>query len=92
MFQGMAEACYCLHYQSGISPYFNDDEKKALAEKISGLTLRAPIWMDRGTNHIGEFPELKPYVNAKLTGLYLCAILSAIVDEFKRNNGRDQIR
>jgi len=83
MFQEMAEACYRLHYQSGISPYFNDDEKKALAEKISSLTLRAPIWVDRETDRIGEFPELKPYVGAKLTGLYLCAILGAIVDEFK---------
>ena len=83
MFQEMAEVCYRLHYQSEINPYFNDDEKKALAEKISSLTLRASIWTDRETNHIGEFPELKPYVRAKLTGLYLCAILGAIVDKFR---------
>ena len=84
MFQGMAEAYYRLHYQTEISLHFTDDEKKVLAEKISGLTLRAPIWTDGETNHIGEFPELKPYVNAKLTGLYLCAILGAIVDEFRK--------
>ena len=84
MFQGMAEACYRLHYQSEISPYFNDDEKKALAEKISSLTLQAPIWTDRETNRIREFPELRPYVNARLTGLYLCAILGAMVDGFRK--------
>ena len=84
MSQGMAEACYRLHYQTEISPYFNDDEKKALAEKISSLTLQAPIWTDRETNRVGEFPELKPYVSAKLTGLYLCTILGAIVDEFRK--------
>ena len=83
MFQGMAEACYRLHYRTEISPHFTYDEKKALAERISSLTLRAPIWTDRETNRIGEFPELKPYVRAKLTGLYLCAILGAIVDKFR---------
>ncbi len=76
-----AEAMYKLHYQEEISPNLTKDQKLALANKISELTLRSPIWLDRDTNHIDNFPELQPYVKVKLTGLYLCAIFSCIIEE-----------
>lgn len=83
MFEGMAEAMYKLHYQDEIGPKLTDDQRLAVANRISKLTLRAPIWDDRETDWIGDFPEFQPYIKAKLTGLYLCTIMAAIVDEFR---------
>ena len=79
----MASGFYKLHYQEAISPHLTDGQKQAVANRISTMTLRAPIWLDRDTNHIDDFPELQPHVRAKLTGLYLCTIIAAIVDEFR---------
>ena len=83
MFENMATSFYQLHYQEAIGPYLTNEVKLAVANKISGLTLKAPIWDDRETNWLADFPELRPFVGAKLTGLYLCTIFSAIVDEFR---------
>lgn len=83
MFEGMAEAMYKLHYQEEISPHLTNDQKQAIANRISELTLRAPIWLNRETNHLDHFPELQPYVKAKLTGLYLCTIMGCVVEEFR---------
>ena len=79
----MASNFYKLHYREQISPYLTNDQKLAVANRISALTLKEPIWQDRVTDWIGDFPELAPYVNTKLSGLYLCTIMSAIVDEFR---------
>jgi len=81
MFEGMSEAMYKLHYQEKISQGLTKDQKLALANRISELTLRSPIWLDRDTDHIEDFPELQPYVNVKLSGFYLCTIFSCIVEE-----------
>ena len=81
MFGDMAQAMYKLHYQDEIRPNLTDDQKQTIANRISKMTLRAPIWQDRETNHIEDFPELQPYVGAKLTGLYLCTIMACIVEE-----------
>ena len=83
MFEGMAEAMYKLHYQDEIGPKLTDDQRLVVANRISELTLKAPIWLDGATDWVDDFPELQPFVNAKLTGLYLCAIMAAIVDEFR---------
>jgi hypothetical protein len=83
MFSDMAQAMYKLHYQEAIAPNLADDQKLAVAQKISDLTLKAPIWDDRDTDWLPDFPELAQYVKARLTGLYLCTITGAIVDEFR---------
>jgi len=74
---------YRLHYKTAISPNLAVAQKQALAEKISALTLEVPIWADNETDWSSDFPELAPYVNVKLSGLYLCAILEAIVGELQ---------
>ena len=79
----MASGFYRLHYREAIAPHLTNDQKLAVANRISELTLKSPIWTDRDTNHIGAFPELAPYVNIALSGLYLCTIMAAIVDEFR---------
>ena len=81
MFGDMAQAMYKLHYQDEIRPNLTDDQKQTIANRISKMTLRAPIWQDRETNYVENFPELQPYVKAKLTGLYLCTIMACIVEE-----------
>ena len=83
MFGSMADAMYRMHYKKAIGPNLSGEVKKNVADRISTLTLKAPVWDDRETDWIEDFPELRPYVNAKLSGLYLCSILGAIVDEFR---------
>jgi len=80
----MASGFYKLHYKEAIAPYLTNDQKLEIANRISAMTLKTPIWTDRETNHIEAFPELAPYVNTTLSGLYLCAILAAIVDEYPK--------
>lgn len=80
----MATFFYKLHYNEAIAPHFTLDEKQDMAQKISKLTLRQPIWLDKDADWIGDFPELAPYVNTGLSGLYLCGILAAIMDEFRK--------
>lgn len=82
----MATSFYKLHYNEAIAPHFTLDEKQSMAQRISKLTLRQPIWLDKDADWLGEFPELAPYLNTALSGLYLYAILEAIVDEFRKEN------
>lgn len=77
----MASMWYKQHYQQKISPHLTVAQRQDVANRISQLTLQAPIWTDPDTNHVEAFPELAPYVNATLSGLYLCAILESIVKE-----------
>lgn len=90
--QSMATSFYKLHYNEAIAPHFTLDEKQDMAQKISELTLRQPIWLDKDADWIKDFPELAPYVNTALSGLYLCAILEAIVDEFGREPNNKERR
>lgn len=78
----MATDFYKLHYNEAVAPHLTLDEKQGMAQRISKLTLQQPIWLDRDADWIEDFPELAPYVNTTLSGLYLCAILEAIVNEF----------
>ncbi len=82
MFDDMVTGFYKLHYNEAISPHLTNDQKQTVANRISKLTLEAPIWLDRDTNHIQDFPELQPYINTKLSGLYLCTIFAAIISEY----------
>ena len=83
VFLFMAEGWYQLHYQQRISPNLTDQQKEDVAKKISELTLRSPIWEDKKVDYSEQFPELKPYINTKLTGLYLCGILKGIVNDLQ---------
>lgn len=83
MFAEQAQMYYMLHYREAISPYFTDKEKRDIAKRISDLTLQAPIWTDRETDFSAQFPELAGRVNVALSGLYLCSIMKAIVDELQ---------
>lgn len=78
-------AWYELWYQQDVSPNLTDEQKIALSQKISELTLKSAIWLDKDINYIEQFPELKPFSNTgKISGLQLCAVLSAIVKEIQR--------
>ena len=56
----------------------------AVVYRISELTLRNPIWLDKDKDYIDQFPELAPYSNTKrISGLQLCAVMGAIVDEMQ---------
>lgn len=83
MFEGMAATFYTMHYQEAISPHLTRQQKETVAKRISDLTLKSPIWTDRETNYIDRFPELVGFVNTVLSGLYLVAILKAIVNELR---------
>lgn len=74
---------YEMHYNEGISKHLDKETKKDIAERISALTLAAPIWLDKDKDYSNQFPEIKPYVNTILSGLFLCAIMSGIVKEFQ---------
>lgn len=84
MFEDMAPSFYKLHYKEAIAPYLTNDQKLAVANRISAMTLKAPIWTDKDANWLADFPELQPYVNTTLSGLYLCAIMEAIVNEYPK--------
>lgn len=76
-----AKTLYQTHYRGEISPHLTAKVKTTIAKRISAMTLKAPIWLDRETDHIESFPELQPYIQVRLTGLYLCAIMGAIIEE-----------
>jgi len=78
----IAEIFYKQHYEEVISKALTEDEKQILAKKISELTLSEPIWLSK-KDYAAKFPELKPFINAKLTGLYLCGIMAGIVNELQ---------
>ena len=79
----VAETFYKTHYAEVISKALTEDVKLDIANRISGLTLKDPIWLNREKDFIKDFPELKPFINVKLTGLYLCGIMAGIIDELQ---------
>lgn len=83
MYSEISEAFYMQHYQEAISPYLSGTKKREIADRISDLTLQAPIWLDRDSDWIDKFPELQGYVKVRLSGPYLCSIFKAIMNEFQ---------
>lgn len=84
MSEMMANMWYEEWYRKDVSPHLTKEQKITLAKKISELTLKSPIFLDRETNYIEQFPELKQYSNSKfISGLQLCATMSAIVKELQ---------
>jgi len=78
------KAHYTLWYKEDVSKHLSDSKKIDLAKKISELTLRNPIWTDKETNYIKDFPELAHYSHTQhISGLQLCAVMEAIVREMQ---------
>ena len=88
MMSGMAEGMYRLHYHEKISDNLSSECKLDVLNRISDLTLRSPIWMDRDKDYREDFPEIAPYVSkgATLSGLYLVAIMKGLLSDVQRGN------
>jgi len=86
----MAEYFYRMHYHE-IKGNFTDEEKLSISKRISDLTLHGPIWLDRDTDYIDQFPELKPYVDCSLTGLYLVAIMKGVIEDIQGVDGTNEM-
>ncbi|TLZ49387.1 MAG: hypothetical protein E6K18_08070 [Methanobacteriota archaeon] len=80
--ENMAVLMYRMHYDGKIGPSLSHDQKKALAEKISDLTLNHPFQFS-GKDYSKKFPELAPLVNVEISGLYLLAILEGLVADLR---------
>lgn len=81
MMSSMASFCYEQWYRESVSRRLTRVQKTALAKKISALTLKSAIWQDRKTDWRASFPELARYTSTGISGLRLCAVLSAILNE-----------
>lgn len=79
----MSKYCYEMHYHNVISQHLDDEAKKEVAERISQLSLTRPLWLDKDIDYVDQFPEIKPYINVSLSGLYLCAIMKAILEDLQ---------
>ena len=78
-------AHYALWYKEDVSSHLFLDTKIAIAKRISKLTLKSPMWLDKDTNYIEQFPELKPYSSTKMiSGLQLCAVMQGVVEEMQQ--------
>ena len=80
----MAETFYKMHYAEAISEALTEAVKQDIVKRISDLTLKNPIWLDQKKDFSKDFPELKPFINVKLTGLYLCGIMAGIVNDLQK--------
>jgi len=79
------KAHYTLWYQAQVSENLSTKAKILVAKRISELTLKSAIWLDKKTNYIGQFPELYAYSNSgHISGLQLCAVMEAIVKELQQ--------
>lgn len=85
-FMEMAKYSYKEWYEKDVKSHLDEETKKKILMRISDMTLEHPIWEDRKTNFISQFPELAPYSNSKkITGLQLVAIMETIFREFYSN-------
>ena len=74
-------------YKEDVSEHLHYKDKIDVAMRISELTLKSPIWTDRDTNYIEQFPELKGYSNSgHISGLQLCAVMESIVKELQEGS------
>lgn len=82
--QTMAQFWYAEWYRKDVKPKLTTEQKDAVMRRTSKLTLEAPIWLDRETNFIEQFPELEPYShNKKISGLQLCTVMEEIFKELQ---------
>lgn len=79
----MAFAHYKLWYFNNVRSHLDKETRIEIAQRISDLTLKKPIWLD-DNNYIEQFPELARFsTTGHISGLQLCAVLFTIVEEFK---------
>lgn len=82
----MAKFWYTSWYEQDVKPHLTKEQKDAVMRRISDLTLESAIWLDRDTNYIEQFPELKPYSHKPdISGLQLVAVMEAIFKELYPN-------
>lgn len=79
----MSEYWYRKHYHEKIKDKLTKKQKMDIAQRISDLTLRRPIWFDKDIDYSDDFPEIKPYISVPLSGLYLCAIMRGIIEDLQ---------
>lgn len=83
MFGGAADMAtffYGQHYREKIAPNLSIEQKQAIVKRISDLTLYEPFQL-AGKDYADRFPELKPYINASLSGLYLVTIMEGMMND-----------
>jgi len=73
----MATFFYRQHYDKVIGPALSDEQKRDIIKRMSDLTLYEPFQFT-GKDYTSRFPELKPYVNTEISGLYILAIMEGI--------------
>mgnify|MGYP007082100815 CR=1 FL=1 len=79
MLEFMAKDAYSTWYKQDVAPNITKEQENAVMHRISDLTLEDAIWMDRETNFIEQFPELKPYSHSRsISGLQLVAVMETI--------------
>lgn len=82
MLKFMAQTAYADWYKKDVAPNLTKEQKDAVMRRVSDLTLESAIWMDRETNHIEQFPELKPHSHSgTISGLQLCVVMQEIFKE-----------
>jgi hypothetical protein len=80
--QAMSRYFYMRWYNEDVAPYLTDEQKDAVMRRISAMTLKEPIWEDRETNWIEQFPELKPYSHSgRIDGLQLCTVMEGCLKD-----------
>lgn len=78
----MSKFCYKEWYKKDVKANLTREQKDAVLHRISDLTLESAIWLDRETNFIEQFPELKPYSHKpSISGLQLVAVMEEIFEE-----------
>ena len=78
----MAMFFYREHYEKKIGPALTIEQKHDIAQRISDLTLREPFAFI-GVDYTSRFPELAPFVNVEISGLYLVAILEGLMNDLR---------
>jgi len=92
-FRGMSMMLYELWYKEDVQPHLSESTKINVAKRISELTLKSAIWIDKKKNYIEEFPELKDYSNTgHISGFQLCVVMSAIVKELQERVMLDKVK
>lgn len=81
MIEDIAKFWYRNWYVNEVSPNLTRKQKETILRRISDLTLKAPIWLDRKTNYRDHFPELKPYAHTEISGLQLVSVMEACFEE-----------
>lgn len=76
----MAMFFYRQHYDQKIGPNLTNEQKRDIARRISDLTLNEPFTMT-DVDYTSRFPELKPFVNTPISGLYLVAIMEGMMSD-----------